>query len=59
MFIVIGGELVDPRYAVFKAPEAAHYVGTYLTKEEAEIAWRAASYASVDNALMRYFVVPM
>jgi hypothetical protein len=58
LHIVIGGELT----ALTGAPEfrdlaKVHFVGAYPSYDAAVKAWRAAAQATVDNALMRYFVI--
>lgn len=63
-FIVYGGELTNvgaPTPAkfdlsVFRAPEKVELVGFYPDRAQANVAWRGRAQATVDNALMRFFV---
>ena len=56
--LVIGGELANlegpPQ---FKDPAKIDFVGAYPTYDQAVRAWRGKAQATVDNALMRYFVI--
>lgn len=58
LHIVIGGELKalegPPE---FRDPSKLDLVGAYPSYEAAERAWRAKAQATVDNALMRYFII--
>ena len=58
LHIVIGGELknVDGP-PEFRDLTKVDLVGAYGSREEAVKAWRAKAQATVDNALMRYFVI--
>ncbi len=53
---VFGGELVDVTKTEFKDPTSVHKVGKFDSYEEAYDAWKANAWATVDNALMRYFI---
>ncbi len=57
LHLVFGGELVDLKGTEFRDLSKVHVVGIYPNYKTAHAAWRAASQATVDNALMRYFVV--
>lgn len=57
LHLVIGGELADVEHVTFRDPSKVHFVGAYPSFGEALKAWRGASQASVDNALMRYFII--
>ena len=57
LFLVVGGELEDIGGTTFRDPKAVHVVGVF-PKDEAVRRWRGAAQQTVDNALMRYFVVP-
>lgn len=59
LFIVIGGELTEIGDVRFRDPKTLHFVGAFPTHEEAILAWRANAQQTVDNALMRYFVLPL
>ncbi|PZQ62604.1 MAG: DUF4170 domain-containing protein [Phenylobacterium zucineum] len=58
LHLVIGGELKalegPPE---FKDLTKIDLVGAFATYEEAVRAWRAKAQATVDNALMRYFIL--
>lgn len=58
LHLVIGGELKaldgPPE---FKDLTRIDLVGAFATYEEAVRAWRAKAQATVDNALMRYFIL--
>jgi hypothetical protein len=58
LHLVIGGELKSlegpPEFRDLKKVDL---VGAYATYDEAARAWRARAQATVDNALMRYFVI--
>lgn len=55
--LVFGGELVDLKHTEFRDLSKVHIVGIYPNYKTAHDAWKAAAQATVDNALMRYFVV--
>jgi len=57
LHIVIGGELADFEHNTFRDTSKIDLVGAYPSYEEAVKAWRAKAQATVDNALMRYFVI--
>lgn len=57
LHLVFGGELEDHEGVVFKDPAHLDIVGIYPDYQSARAAWQGASQATVDNALMRYFVV--
>lgn len=57
LHIVIGGELEDVEGVRFRDFSKIDLVGAYPTYEEALKAWRAKAQATVDNALMRYFIL--
>ena len=57
LHIVIGGELTDLNSVTFKDLSKVELVGAYPNYAEAAQAWRAKAQSSVDNALMRYFVI--
>lgn len=57
LHLVIGGELSDPASVSFKDLSAIEFVGAYASYEEARKAWRAKAQSTVDNALMRYYVI--
>jgi hypothetical protein len=57
LHIVIGGELKEVGGTEFRDLKALDLVGAFPNYEEAKRAWRAKAQATVDNALMRYFVI--
>ena len=58
LHLVIGGELKtldgSPEFSDLTKVDL---VGAYPTYEAAAIAWRAKAQQTVDNALMRYFII--
>ena len=57
LHLVIGGELTDLGGTTFKDLTKIEFVGAYPNNAEAVRAWRAKAQSTVDNALMRYFVI--
>jgi hypothetical protein len=58
LHLVIGGELKSLEGPPeFRDPSKIDLVGAYPSYDEAVRAWRAKAQATVDNALMRYFVL--
>jgi myo-inositol-1(or 4)-monophosphatase len=57
LHLVIGGELKDVGGAEFRDLSKVDLVGAYPNYEEAFHAWQAKAQATVDNALMRYFII--
>ena len=57
LHLVIGGELTDLSGTCFKDLKKVEFVGAYPNNAEAVLAWRAKAQSTVDNALMRYFVI--
>jgi hypothetical protein len=57
LHLVFGGELADLKGTAFRDLSKVHVVGIYPNYKSAHAAWRGAAQATVDNALMRYFVV--
>lgn len=58
LHLVIGGELTSlDGPPEFKDLTKIDLVGAFATYDEAARAWRAKAQATVDNALMRYFVL--
>jgi hypothetical protein len=56
---VFGGELKSVGGTEFRDVSALHFVGFYPNYASAYDAWKAAAQRTVDNALMRYFIVHM
>ncbi|WP_068080957.1 DUF4170 domain-containing protein [Polycladidibacter stylochi] len=59
LHLVFGGELEDISDITFRDLEKLDIVGIYPNYTEAHAAWKAKAQSSVDNALMRYFIVHM
>ena len=59
LYLVYGGELVDPTGTAYAAPEALDVRGIFDSYEAAYEAWQRASFQAVDNALVRYRIVPL
>ncbi len=57
LHIVIGGELKDVRKHEFRDLSKVEFVGAFPNYAAARKAWLAKAQATVDNALMRYFIV--
>jgi hypothetical protein len=59
LHLVFGGELDDFDEIRFADLAKLDIVGIYPDYATAHAAWKAASQRTVDNALMRYFIVHM
>ena len=57
LHLVFGGELTSVSDVTFRDLNNLDIVGVYPNYASAEKAWRAKAQATVDNALMRYFIV--
>ncbi|MDB5423105.1 MAG: hypothetical protein JWQ29_521 [Phenylobacterium sp.] len=58
LHLVIGGELKRlSGPAEFADLKKVDFVGAYPSYQEALAAWRGKSQSTVDNALMRYFII--
>lgn len=57
LHLVLGGELKDLNSTEFRDLEKVEVVGVYPNYATAYAAWRAKAQQTVDNALMRYFIV--
>ena len=57
LHIVIGGELKSLDGVEFRDLSKVELVGAYPNYAEAHKAWRTRAQATVDNALMRYFII--
>jgi hypothetical protein len=57
LHLVFGGELKSLDSTEFKDLEKLDIVGIYPNYASAYAAWRAKAQQTVDNALMRYFIV--
>lgn len=59
LHLVMGGRVKDPRGFEFQDPENIHLVGVFGCYEAAVDAWRAQAQRTVDDAEMKYVVVPI
>jgi Domain of unknown function (DUF4170) len=59
LHLVFGGELEALDDITFKDAHRLDIVGVYPDLEEAEKAWRTKARDTIDNAQMRYFIVPL
>jgi uncharacterized protein DUF4170 len=59
LHLVFGGELVNLNESEFKDLSKVDIVGIYPNYATAYAAWKAKAQQTVDNALMRYFIVHM
>ncbi len=57
LHIVIGGELKSVDSHEFKDLAKVELVGAYPNYAEAHKVWRSRAQSTVDNALMRYFII--
>jgi len=58
LLLVIGGELKSlDGPPEFRDPSKVDFVGAYANYQDAVRAWRSKAQATVDNAVMRYFVI--
>ena len=59
LHLVFGGELKSLDSVEFKDLEKLDMVGVYPNYATAYAAWKGQAQKTVDNALMRYFIVHM
>ena len=59
LHLVFGGELKSLDSVEFKDLEQLDIVGVYPNYATAYAAWKGKAQRTVDNALMRYFIVHM
>jgi hypothetical protein len=57
LHLVFGGELMDLDSHEFRDLSGLDIVGIYPDYQSAYAAWKGAAQRSVDNAMMRYFIV--
>ena len=57
LHLVIGGELKDVGQHEFRDLKKLDFVGAYPNYAEALAAWKGKAQATVDNALVRYFII--
>ncbi len=59
LHLVFGGELTELHGTTFRDLTKLDIIGIYPNYAEAHKAWKGAAQRTVDNALMRYFIVHM
>jgi Domain of unknown function (DUF4170) len=59
LHLVFGGELTALDGIEFRDLKSLDIVGIYPNYAEAFTAWKGAAHRTVDNAMMRYFIVHM
>ena len=59
LHLVFGGELTSLDAVEFKDLSKVEIVGIFPNYATAQAAWKAQAQKTVDNALMRYFIVHM
>lgn len=59
LHLVFGGELESLHGVEFRDIESLDIVGVFGSREDAEAAWKGSAQRTVDNALMRYFIVDL
>lgn len=57
LHLVIGGELKSLNSLEFRDLSKVDLVGAFPSYAEARRAWKAKAQQTVDNALMRYFII--
>ena len=57
LFLVMGGEVKDPRGAEFVDLKAIDTRGVFASYDDAFNAWRAAAQETVDNAFQKYMII--
>jgi hypothetical protein len=57
LFLVMGGEVADPRGARFAQPDRIDLRGVFASYAEAFAVWRGAAQETVDNAFVKYVIV--
>lgn len=56
LHLVFGGALTDPQSTQFRDVADIDIVGIFPNYKSAYDAWKAAAYATIDNAHTRYFI---
>lgn len=59
LYLVMGGRVKDPRSNEFQDPEGLHVAGVFGNYDAAVEAWRGNAQRTVDDAEMKYVVVPL
>lgn len=59
LYLVFGGRLVDPEIEAFADPSTLDICGIFDSYQAAYEAWQQASFRWVDDAFVRYRIVPL
>lgn len=60
LYLVIGGELTEVGGCIeFRDPAKIDFVGAFGDRQKARDAWKGKAQLTVDNAHMRYFILPV
>lgn len=59
LHLVFGGRVKDPMTLDFQDPTKLDVVGIFPDYASAEKAWRGAAQRTVDDAEMKYVIVPL
>ena len=59
LHLVFGGRVRDPQGLDFADLPSIHLVGMFDNYDDAEDAWRSNAQRTVDDAEMKYVVVPL
>ncbi|OYX35465.1 MAG: inositol monophosphatase [Caulobacterales bacterium 32-69-10] len=57
LHLVFGGEMKNLNGSEFRDLTKVDFVGAFPNYEAARVAWKAKAQSTVDNALMRYFII--
>jgi hypothetical protein len=57
LHLVFGGEMKDLQSTEFRDLTKVDFVGAFPDYASARLAWKSKAQATVDNALMRYFII--
>ncbi|HTI67813.1 MAG TPA: DUF4170 domain-containing protein [Caulobacteraceae bacterium] len=57
LHLVFGGEMKDLNGTEFRDLAKVDFVGAYPDYAAARMAWKTKAQSTVDNALMRYFII--
>ena len=59
LFLVMGGEVKDPRSAEFVDLKQIDVRGVFASYDEAFKEWRGAAQETVDNAFIKYMIIQL
>jgi len=57
LHLVFGGKVDNPQTMEFSEPDNLNVIGIFPNYKKAYEAWKQASHANVDDAMMKYVVV--